>query len=55
VLFHQLQHYNSGACGTADLQRKEMPKELKAAEMKKGDVICYTPGNLFSNQMAGQK
>jgi hypothetical protein len=42
--FHQLQHYNFRACGTADLQSKEMPKELQAAKMKKGDVLCYTSG-----------
>ena len=44
MLFHELQHNGFGACGTVDLRRKEMPKELQAAKIKKGDVLCYTSG-----------
>ena len=44
MLFHELQHHGFRACGTVDLRRKEMPKELQATTMKKGDVLCYTSG-----------
>ena len=44
MLFHELQHHSFGACGTVNLRRKDMPKELQATTMKKGDVLCYTSG-----------
>ena len=44
MLFHELQHHVFRACGTVDLRRKEMPKELQATTMKKGDVLRYTSG-----------
>jgi hypothetical protein len=60
MLLHELQHYSFGACGTVDLQRKEMPKELQAAKMKKGIVLwcCNGPGTGFLTRlvaMVGKK
>lgn len=46
ILFHDLFHRQTGACGTMRANRKGVPADLKTVKLKKGESVAMTNGTL---------